>query len=124
MLGFLRKFKPSKPPEHFTPPRIDFIGEQAGPVEDELKEKFCAVFSATPTVKSAYLARVSYGEPTGYSVSLCIRSTLGVDERLQHRLGEIFTSSFRKDQHLDTLFLREDQEARLKKVCKAFYEKG
>jgi hypothetical protein len=119
---FSRHLKPSRPPETITPRRIQFVGEQAGPVEDDIKAKFREVLADTPTVRSAYLARLSYGEPTGYSVGLCIRSSGGLDHSLQKRLVQIFTDTFSCDQHLDILFIREDQEQELQRVCRPFYD--
>src|ERR1035437_311446 len=119
---FSRHLKPSRPPETITPPRIQFVGEQAGPVEDDIKAKFREVLASTSTVRSAFLARISYGEPTGYSVGLCIRSSVGLDHSLQKRLAEVFTDTFSRDQHLDILFIREDQEQELQRVCRPFYE--
>lgn len=124
MNWFKRKLTPSRPPQTFTPARIDFVGEQSGPVEDEIKARFREILVATPAVQSAYLARLSYGESPGYSVAVCIRSSVGVDERLEKRLAQIFIEMFRRDERLDTLFMREDQEAELRKVCRAFYERG
>jgi hypothetical protein len=119
---FSRHLKASRPAETIKPPRIEFIGEQAGPVEDDLKVKFRLVFAELPDILSAYLARLSYGEPASYSVGLCIRSGVGVDHPLQKRLGQIFTDTFSRDQHLDILFIRDDQEEELKRVCRPFYE--
>ena len=124
MNWFKRKAKPSRPPEVLEPQRIDFVGEQDGPVENDLKSRFRQVFTSTPTVQSAYLARLSYGDQSNFSVGLCIRSSIGADQQLRKRLAEIFAEIFRADEHLDILFLREDQEIELRKVCKTFYEQG
>lgn len=124
MSWFKRKAKPSRPPEVIRPERINFVGEQAGPVEDDLKSKFREVFIATPTVQSAYLARLSYGDTSDYSVGLCIRSVAGDDQRLQKRLGQIFADVFRSEEHLDILFMQEGQETAIKQVCSPFYERG
>jgi hypothetical protein len=122
MSFFSRHKKPARPPEWITPPEVNFIGEQSGPIEDEIKAKFREVFGNTPTVLSAYLARLSLGEPAGYSVGLCIRSTIGLDPSLQQRLARIFIDiGFNSDQQLDILFIREDQEQELRRVCRAFY---
>lgn len=121
---FKRKVKPSKPPEILEPHTIDFVGEQKGPVENDIKSRFHSIFASTPTVQSAYLAQLSYGDQSKYSVGLCIRSSIGVDQALQKRLASIFAEIFRADEHLDILFLREDQEIELRKVCKPFYEIG
>jgi hypothetical protein len=91
IIGIFSSHTKSRPPETIKPPRIEFIGEQAGPVEDDLKAKFRRVFAETPDVRSAYLARLAYGDPAGYSVGLCIRSRVGVNDSLQIRLGQIFT---------------------------------
>jgi len=123
MSFFSRKSAPPRPPETFTPPKIRFVGEQSGPVEDKLKMKFCEVLTQSQTVQSAYLARLSYGESPEYSVGLCIRSTVGIDQTLQKRLGQVFTETFRSDEHLDILFIRDEQDQELRKVCKAFYER-
>ena len=119
---FAREAEPSRPPETLIRPRIEFLGEQIGAVEDEIKERFCAVFDQVPTVQAAYLARLSYGEPQGYSVALCVRSTTGCDDRLQERLGRVFAAMFKFDQCLDILFLQDDQERDLRKICRPFYE--
>ena len=120
---FSRHLKPSRPAEMITPPRIAFVGEQVGPYEDQLKAAVRRVFAREPAIRSAYLARLSYGDPTGYSVGLCVRSTSGLDHSLQKRIGEIFSDLFSGDQYLDILFIREDQEEQLKKVCAPFYQR-
>src|SRR5262245_5593288 len=123
MSWFKRRIKPSRPPMVLMPSRIAFIGEQAGPAEDDLKSRFREILVATSTVHAAYLARLSYGDPSSCSVGLCIRSSVGVDRALQKRLAQIFAEVFRAEEQLDILFIREDQEADLRKVCHAFYER-
>ncbi len=121
---FSRHLKPSRPAETITPPRIEFVGEQVGPYEDQLKATVRRVFACEPAIRSAYLARLSYGDPAGYSVGLGIRSTSGLDHSLQKRLGEIFSDLFSRDQYLDILFIRGDQEEQSKKVCAPFYQQA
>jgi hypothetical protein len=105
----------------FIPEPVDFVGQQSGPAEDELKRAFLQVIAETPTVQSAYLARVYRGSMP--SVAVCIRSSIGMDDKVEDRLNEIFKSRFRQDQRLDFLFLLEDEESRLRQVCPPFYEK-
>ena len=105
------------------PEPIDFVGPQLGLVEDGLKAAFNEVFVATPTVHSAYLARAYRGNSSAQTVALCIRSAIGVDEKLEERLLVLFRQRFRHDQHLDVLFLVEDDELRLREVCEPFYAK-
>ncbi len=87
-----------------------------------MKANFRQMFAEFPDVRTAYLARLSYGESCGLSVGLCIRSTSGIDQRLQKRLGQIFTETFNSKEHLDILFIRDDQEQQLKRVCRPFYK--
>ena len=120
---FKRKIKPSRPTEVFQPAQIQFIGEQNGLVEDDLKSRLYRVFVGTHTVESAYLARVRYGDASEDSVALCIRLSTRVDHVLRERIAQIFAETFRADQQLDILFMREDQEMELGKVCSGFYQR-
>ena len=108
---------------NFIPEPIDFVGQQVGAVEDALKAAFTEVFVATPTVQSAYLARIYRGNSSAQTVALCLRSTIGVDDKLEERLNVIFRQRFRHDQHLDVLFLIEEDELRLREVCPPFHER-
>ena len=110
-------------PQSFIPEPVDFVGQQAGPVEDELKSAFQQVFAVTPTVQSAFLARIYRGREPRQSVAVCIRSTIGMDDKVEDRLSAIFKSRFRADQRLDFLFLMEEEEMRLREVCPPFYER-
>jgi hypothetical protein len=110
-------------PYSFMPEPVDFLGQQAGPVEDELKTAFLPVIAATPTVQSAYLARVYRSKAPKPSVAVCIRSSIGEDVKVEDKLTAIFKSRFRGDQRLDFLFLLEEEEIRLRSVCPPFYEK-
>jgi len=110
-------------PQSFLPEPVDFVGQQAGPVEDELKTAFRQVLAATPTVQSAYLARVYRGKAPKHSVALCIRSSIGVDDKVEDQLSAVFRERFRRDQRLDFLFLLEEEEYRLREVCPPFYER-
>lgn len=105
------------------PEPIDFVGPQLGAAEDDLKTAFLELFAVTPTVQSAYLARVYRGNASAQSVALCIRSSIGVDDKLDERLLVIFKQRFRHDQGLDVFFLIESDELRLREVCPPFYER-
>jgi type III secretion system (T3SS) SseB-like protein len=112
-----------RPPHSFMPEPVDFVGQQAGYAEDALKAAFREVFAATPTVQSAYLARVYRGNAPKQSVALCIRSSIGVDDKLEDRLAAIFRSRFQPDQRLDFLFLLAEEEWRVREVCPPFFQR-
>lgn len=110
-------------PLSFMPEAVDFIGEQRGETENELKTAFRVILAATPTALNAFLARVYRGNASTPSVAVCIRSAIGVDDKLEERLSGAFRARFRRDQQLDVLFLLEPEEQRLREVCAPFYEK-
>jgi hypothetical protein len=105
------------------PEPVDFVGEQNGRAEDELKTAFSEALAATPTVQSAYLARIYRGNAPKQTVAVCIRSAIGIDDKAEDRLTAIFRARFRSDQHLDFLFLLEEEERCLREVCPPFYER-
>ena len=110
-------------PQSFIPEPVDFVGQQAGPAEDELKVAFLKILAAIPTVHSAFLARIYRGKAPKPSVALCLRSAIGVDHKVEEQLSDVFRQRFRGDQGLDFLFLLEDEEMRLREVCPPFYER-
>lgn len=123
MLTFPLQPEPPRPPEEFRPPHVEFLGEKTGPVEDDLKARFRHAFREFAGVRRAYLAILSYDEPSsGYSVGLCIVSAAGMDQLLLERVRAIFAEMFNSQEHLDVLFMRDDQEQQLRNVCGPFYE--
>ena len=111
----------AKPPEILRRQRVRFLGEQDGAPERALKAIFAAAFRRTPAVRSAYLARVAYGEEPGESVALCVRSTAPEDRALVGRVGAVFAERFAPAEHLDVIFLSEAQEREVAAACPAFY---
>ena len=109
---------------YITPPLIAFVGKPSDAVDDQLMERFCKVLAKSHSVRTAYLATVSYGLSSHNSLCLCIGSTAGTDYRLQKILGGLYRKHSFKDESLDILFLRDDQEKRLKKVCEPFYRRS
>jgi hypothetical protein len=122
-LGAKALLQPQNDIEIFKPEPVDFVGQQAGPGEDELKADFLRVLAAKPTVQSAYLARIYRSNAPKPAVALCIRSSIGVDYKLEEELTGIFRERFRHDQRLDFLFLLEQEEMRLREVCPSFYDR-
>jgi hypothetical protein len=102
--------------------QIDFVGEQLGRVEDEMKSHWASVLTGKPGVKRAYLAIVRYGNKSTYQPALCVRHPLGRDAALVDALSEPFIRTFATGQALDIIFLNDEQEARLRRVCRPFFE--
>ena len=99
---------------------VRFLREQDGPPERLLKNALRAILAPRASVARAYLARVDYGDPAAYEVALCIFGD--VDPALVREVGLVFAGLAGRDAHLDILFLTNENEAKLKKVSRAFYE--
>ena len=102
-------------------PRVHFVAEQDGVPEQTLKAKLIGFFQRDKSVEAAYLARVDYSEQASISVALCLRTTFGVDKGMVEKVGLIFASVFGNQEHLDLIFLNEEQESELQKVCNPFF---
>jgi SseB protein C-terminal domain len=108
--------------EKFHARQVTFVGEQDGDVERLLKSNLTFAFSDQPTIRSAYLARVSYGDSQENSVALCLNvADKKSDGHLASVLGQVFSKIFDDSQALDIIFLSEEQEVEVRHVCAAFY---
>jgi len=119
-MGFLDRFR-RQAPETRTEPRIEFLGEQDGPPERELKASIIEELTGVPAVARAYLARVGYQPQGKAGVALCLAGVKRDDAALVKRIGERFGAIFGQAAALDILFLTPEQEADVARVCAAFY---
>ena len=101
---------------------IEFIGEQDGPAESQLKAQLAHLFARHAGVAEAYLARATIDGQT--SVALALRAD-GLDESaLATQVGAVFATIFNARAHLDVLFLDAARHAQVRHVCPAFYQRG
>ena len=100
-----------------------FLGEQEGEAEDDLKAALAKVLVKQPTIRAAYLARVSHGgDESSFDVALCLRTKSGDDDpSVVPAVASAFSSLFGEDEHLDIMFLSDDQLRDIKKVCRPFF---
>jgi hypothetical protein len=110
-----------KAPLELHIPRLSFIGEQAGPPEERLKGTLIDFFKRDQSVTKAYLARVDFGNGNPAGVALCLRTLFGTDKGMVEKIGTIFASVFNVQEHLDIMFLTDEQEVLLVKVCQPFF---
>jgi hypothetical protein len=113
--------KSKKHPEEIQVPKIRFLGEQDGVPERELKTRLVEFFQRDQSVVKAYLARVAYDERSRVAVALCLRTQFGPDRGVAEKVGKIFASMFGAHEHLDIMFLGDDDEFKLAKVCSPFF---
>lgn len=109
-------------PIEFHRRQVRFIAEQDGPIEQQFKRRLQDLFCDRITVTKAYLAALDYGTPATFTVALCLRASSSPDRSLVKSIGTVFASIFSSAEHLDIVFLDDEQEMRLKRVCRAFYE--
>jgi hypothetical protein len=106
--------------ETFDASQIEFVGEQDGHAERELKLVLKHTFLPFRTLMRAYLARVRYGrgdEP----VALCLLANSDNEhEELVSQAQKAFRTLFKIDQAMDVLFLTAAQEKKLKICCRPF----
>jgi len=111
-----------KPPQRLTQPSVEFVGEQDGPPERELKGALCLAFKARPDVARAYLCRVRYDRAGTHAVALALSAP--EDPGLADQVGQVFWQMFGRGVPLDIMFVESDVEMRLAKVCSPFYSAG
>src|ERR1700687_2662750 len=110
-----------RPPEELDVQQIKFVGEQDGPVEQRLKQKLSELFLRDRSVDKAYLARaIIDGGPT---VVLALQTEGGDEPRLAEQVGSTFASIFSANQHLDVVFLSDEQHAKVRGVCRSFFDR-
>lgn len=100
--------------------RIEFLGEQDGPAERELKARLVEILRAVPAVDRAYLARVGYQPHTPPAVALCL-SASRPDPSIVRSIREPFASLFARNAFMDVFFVDDAQETDLARVCSPFY---
>lgn len=102
--------------------KIQFLGEQDGLPERELKRALMGCLASCGSqVAVAYLMRVSYVETPGVQIALCMRVEESDCAELMSCIGNVFRRLFGATQHMDILFLSEVQHEAIDKVAEAFY---
>jgi hypothetical protein len=100
---------------------INFLCEQQGHSEDELKQRLSGYFRSEFAISIAFLLRVRYGDSADQHVALCIYSD-GVDQKsAQEHISEIFRGMFKSDQSIDIIFLDSHKMQPALHAGKPFY---
>jgi hypothetical protein len=100
-------------------PEIQFLREQDGPPERLLKERLAVAFVFHRQLNRTYLAQIRYADQIG--LALCLSCANGPRQKLAEVVGEVFGSIFGAHEHLDIVFVGEDQEPALRGICRPFY---
>ena len=114
--------KRRKPPQQMRQSAVEFIGEQDGPPERELKSELGRIFASRREVARAFLVRVRYPGTSDVVVALAISAP--EDPGLADQVGQVFWRMFSRGACLDITFLKPDAEAQVARVCMPFYTAG
>jgi hypothetical protein len=112
---------PQTPYTQFLEQNVDFLREQDGAVERELKSELCCCFRTRGDVERAYLAVVHYIGKNTSDIALCLVAKPGTELGIVREVGAVFSRMFNSNEHLDILFANESQEQRLLELCKPFF---
>lgn len=102
---------------------ITFVGEQDGPPERRLKEAISVLLDLNATVARAYLTQVIYnGFISGVMLGL-LTNDKKVSEQLALQMDRAFGALLNTTAHLDVVFLDDESDAKIRKICVPFYDK-
>ena len=96
-----------------------FVGEQDGPVEQQLKAKWTPVLRECGVAR-AYLAQVQFPGKTGPSVVLAMSRGVRPESGIVAALVPVFKSIMAGDEFVDMMFLNSEQERNVSSVCRSF----
>jgi hypothetical protein len=100
---------------------VDFISEQDGLPERELKHKLSEMFKMIEGISRAYLCQIVYRNTNEHAVALCAVGSPENQERFVEQITSIFSGLFHVSQFLDIIVLNEQGEEKITQVCKPFY---
>ena len=101
---------------------IKFIAEQDGEAEREFKQKISIFLNNQNSLVRAYLAQIRYKDNSNdFIVALCLKVDKKEAQYFVEEASNIFKKMFGRCEHLDILFLDEQQELLLREVCCPFY---
>lgn len=101
---------------------ISFLSEQIGAPENDLKRTIVGLFrSGLYPVKRAYLAQAKYAGFEDRHIVLGIASWRIDADQLALEVDNVFRRTFSSKEHLDILFMNDEQERSIRRVCCPFY---
>ncbi len=108
--------------QSFRSKRVIFLGEQDGAPEQDLKAALISCLAKSKEVKAAYLTRISLIETPGSKVALCIYPRIDSPDAMLQCIGATFGKLFSTVEHLDILFLEDQQLIEANKVAQPFFQ--
>jgi hypothetical protein len=107
--------------QKLNPNDVIFITQQKGEIEKKFTSRVNTLFTNINANLTAYLCRVHYGDPKQVSVAVCLASPLGEQVEIVEGVAKIFRDMFGPHEHLDIMFIGEEQHRLISNVCNPFY---
>lgn len=102
--------------------KIVFVREQDGITEREFENLLIPVLDKYSKPVRAYLMQTIYeNAPHEFNVALCFMTEEREDTYLLNESIKIFKSMFGSKEHLDVIFLNQEQEETIRKISCPFY---
>lgn len=111
---------PNARTEQLTEKTVEFLAEQDGVPERELKKRLAANFTDMSEVRKAFLTLVNY-RGSGRHVALCIIGDHDKAPAIASKAGAVFHAMFAPEMHIDIMLLSSEQEKRIEQVCQPFF---
>jgi hypothetical protein len=105
----------------FSASSITFTGEQDGAHELRLKEAISVLLDLNATVARAYLVRASHDGTTGRVMLGLVTHDKKENGQLALQMDRAFGALFNTEAHLDVVFLDDEGDAKIRKICQPFY---
>jgi hypothetical protein len=105
-------------------PRIEFLHEQDGAFELEVKASLLPLLQQHDGIQRAYLAKIGFQPRDRASVALCLAGPDRGSEALVRAVANVFKGIAPPDLFLDVLFLAPEQEDDLRRVCSPFLDRA
>lgn len=104
--------------------RVEFLGAQDGVSERTFIAAITPLLRASPSVQRAYLARLGFAPGSAASVALCLAAGNNEDRSLIASVLAVFKEMAPTEAFLDILFLDDEQEEDLRRVCPPFFQRS
>jgi hypothetical protein len=103
--------------------KIEFVREQDGVHERQLKVALSELFVQCPRIERGYLVVVRYGPASQADVALALVAGASHRQVLVEAVQTVFASQFRIGQHLDIIFPSLEQESAIALCCRPFFDR-
>lgn len=100
---------------------VEFLGEQDGVAERNIKSQWASLFEGQSGVARAYLAKVRYPCSGQVAVALCLVPSSRKVRHVAQEANGLFARMFKSGESLDTIVLTAEQEPQLRSVCDPFW---